>query len=184
MMKWSFQELRIKAQDPLKVDKTLDLKADLMNKNQEVLDLSPVKVQGYLIYDDHTVLAQLEIALTITLPSSRSLEPVDVAMQFPIRERYIESGWQSELVQDEDNLVIELEDNTVDLGRAIVDNIITHIPLKRLTPDELEATDLPSGDDWNLMTEASFQNNEKESDQIDPRFAKLKDLLSDDTSES
>ncbi|MEG7364922.1 YceD family protein [Aerococcus tenax] len=70
------------------------------------------------------------------------------------------------------------------MGRAIVDNIITHIPLKRLTPDELEATELPSGDDWNLMTEASFQNDEKKSDQIDPRFAKLKDLLSDDTSES
>ncbi len=183
-MKWSIQELSFLARDPLFLQETLDLEEALQARCQEVLAASAVEVTGMVLYEEETVLVQLQIALTITLPSSRSLQPVEVAMQFPMKERYLPLGVTQTFGDDGQTIVLDLEGDTVDLDQAIVDNILTRIPLKRLTPDELKATQLLSGEDWNLMTEATFATNKAHQQTGDPRLAKLQELFKDQTSEN
>jgi len=68
-MKWSIQELQRLAKEPLVIQEKVDLKESLMAREPDILDLSPVSVSGMLLYEEHTVLAQLELAFNVTLPS-------------------------------------------------------------------------------------------------------------------
>ncbi|AMB93509.1 YceD family protein [Aerococcus sanguinicola] len=182
-MKWSFQELRIQAQDPLAIDTSIEISDEMQERSDEILAMSPVKVDGFVIYEEATVLAQLQIALDVTLPSSRSLEPVNVSMAFSINERYLPKGMETDIIDDEAVLQIEVEGNSVDLTRAIEDNILLHLPQQRLTAEEAEEQELPMGKDWDMMTEDSYRSSLKGEEKIDPRLAKLKDLFADEASE-
>ena len=87
-------------------------------------------------------------------------------------------------LDDLEKKMTDLTEKVNGIDQAIVDNIITRIPLKRLTPDELKATQLLSGEDWNLMTEATFATNKAHQQTGDPRLAKLQELFKDQTSEN
>lgn len=173
-MQWTIEELQVAAREPLGVDEQLDLRADLMARSDEVLDASPVHVRGMLLYEQHTVLFQADIQLVVTLPSSRSLAPVDVPLAFTINERYIMPGDQTDIV-DEETLAIELTSQTINLDHAIADNVLTQLPIVRLTDDERTSDHLPAGQDWQVITEDGLR--QLKSDQIDPRLAALKDLF-------
>ena len=73
--------------------------------------------------------------------------------------------------------IVKVEDNQIDLQTAIEDNILLNIPETILT-DEEEKEDLyPKGSNWEVVSEQSFEEGKK--NQINPAFAKLKDLFAD-----
>lgn len=51
MLKWTIQELMKHDQEPLHFSTTLDVKADLQDRDPEVLDVSPIQVNGDIVYD-------------------------------------------------------------------------------------------------------------------------------------
>ena len=55
-MKWSLNELRQTADEPLMFEETLDLKASLTKRRPEILDVSPVLVKGVFSVDELGVL--------------------------------------------------------------------------------------------------------------------------------
>lgn len=180
-MKWSIHELQIEAREPLVIDTNIDLKRDIMKKYPEIVDTTLVSVKGMLLYEDHTVLAQLQIALTVTLPSTRSLALVDVDLEFPIKERYIEEGWKTDIIDDKTTIQLSLTGNTVDLSTAIVDHVVLNIPTQRFTAEEEVADSLPHGEEWAVLTEDLFrQSKQANNGEIDPRFAALKNWTDDD----
>ena len=65
---------------------------------------------------------------------------------------------------------------------TIEDNILLNLPLQVYTPEELESDEMPSGADWEVVSEETFarKRQEEKSDQIDPRLAGLKALLEDE----
>lgn len=181
-MKWPLKELQEHRGEPHYFSRTIDRKSSLMQRNNEILAVSPIKAEGFLLYENHSVLANFRIDLTITLPSSRSLEPVDVPMQIAIEEVYTEN---ESLYLEQDNpveVVLPLEGDEVDLVPAIEDNILLNLPLQVYTPEELESDEMPSGADWEVVSEETFarKRQEEKSDQIDPRLAGLKALLEDE----
>lgn len=182
-MKWSMQELRHLAKEPLLINEKVDLKESLMARKNDILDISPISVSGVLCYEARTVLAQLELAFNVTLPSSRSLEPVEVGMQVRISERFIEENWETDIVDDDDTLKIEMDSNTLDLTKSIEDNIILNLPQHILSPAEREAASLPSGENWALMTETLKTDSLKGHDDVDPRLASLRNFFADEASD-
>lgn len=54
-MKWSLLELRKYQETPLTFHETLDLKAELMERDNLILDVAPVAVQGLVSVDKKAI---------------------------------------------------------------------------------------------------------------------------------
>ena len=63
-----------------------------MQRSSEVLDVKAVSVNGIVSYDDGLYLLNYRLDYTITLPSSRSMQPVDVHQVEDVSEVFVESA--------------------------------------------------------------------------------------------
>ena len=72
-----------------------------------------------------------------------------------------------------------LDTQTLDLEASIIDNLLLAIPLQVLSEEERQSEDLPSGNDWQVISEDEYlsQKQAESESQIDPRLAKLSALL-------
>ena len=181
-MKWTLKKIQEHRGEPLYFDQTVNRESSLMKRDREILAVSDIHAAGFLLYENHAVLANFQIDYTITLPSSRSLTPVDVRISVPINETYVEMEIGSAQADDLSEVVIPIEDGEVDLIEAIEDTILLNIPSQILTEEEMKSNEMPTGNDWVLVSEEEYQQKrtqEKEG-KIDPRLAKLKALLEDE----
>ena len=178
-MKWSWNELRQTGAKPLQFDETLEMQAKLKQRNADIIAVSPVRVKGVFSVDELGVLGYMQVEVKVTLPSTRSLQPTEVLLNFDLTEHYV-SHHDVDLSRFEDtDVVIVLEDDILDLVSVVEDNILLQIPMQVLTEEEQQADAiLPSGQDWNLVSED--QLNKQQENQVDPRLAKLKDFFKDE----
>ncbi|NEW62113.1 DUF177 domain-containing protein [Granulicatella sp. zg-ZJ] len=179
-MKWSMKQIEEHGVEPLKFLQEVDLKQSLIKRESDIIDVSPVKLNGSLLYDNHSVIATFVVEVTVTLPSSRTLEPVQVPLMIDVSERYVEQGYLSQYVEvAKEEIVTVIEENYVDLTETIIDSILLSLPLKVLSQTEQEDDNLPSGNGWVLLTEDAYnmQKQKEAEDNIDPRLAGLKTLL-------
>ncbi|MGX6961475.1 YceD family protein [Vagococcus xieshaowenii] len=179
-MKWSLMELRRYQHEPLVIDTTIELADTLLKRDETILGVGPVKVVGTINVEPREYIAQVQFDVVLTLPSSRSLEPVDYPMTIAFDEIYMIPE-EYALVKGTEGYehAIILESSTLDLREAIEDYILLNIPLKVLTEEEMLADELPSGDAWTIMSEEDYlyQQMETQAQTIDPRLAKLSALL-------
>lgn len=183
-MKWTIREIREHPEEIVPFDETPDIKAELIQRDDSIIDVEPVRISGYFVEVDESFLLHAEVEATLTVPSSRSLKPVTIELNVPIRERYVYPNSQVAMDTTEE-VVLELEEEAIDLAVAAIDAILLNIPMQVLAPEE-EQSDLPSGSDWTVLTEEAFiqQKEQEKAESIDPRFASLKTLLEQsDTSE-
>ena len=75
-MKWSLNELRQTVDEPLTFSETLDLKDELMTRNSDIIDVSPVEVKGIFSVDELGVCGYVKVKTKLVLPSSRSLNMI------------------------------------------------------------------------------------------------------------
>ena len=73
-------------------NESLNIKETLMQRSSEVLDVKEVLVNGLVTYDDGLYLLNYRLDYTITLPSSRSMKPVDVHQIEDVTEVFVESA--------------------------------------------------------------------------------------------
>ncbi|MCW3777639.1 DNA-binding protein [Lactobacillus sp. PFC-70] len=179
-MKWSLTELRKNHRnDPLQFEETLDLKADLMERyGEEVLDLSPVKVQGMVSVVNGDVAVDARVKADLTVPSSRSLTPVDLPVDFRMTEYYVSDAAATQRFEKAD-VVMVVPDDLIDFDKAVGDNIILQIPMHILSDAEQQGAAMPEGQDWQVVSEADLDKVEAENQSVDPRLAKLKDFFPD-----
>ncbi|HJE44707.1 YceD family protein [Levilactobacillus namurensis] len=179
-MKWSLTELRKNHRnDPLQFEETLDLKADLMDRyGEEVLDLSPVKVQGMVSVVNGDVAVDARVKADLTVPSSRSLTPVDLPVDFRMTEYYVSDAAATQRFEKTD-VVMVVPDDLIDFDKAVGDNIILQIPMHILSDAEQQGAAMPEGQDWQVVSEADLDKVEAENQSVDPRLAKLKDFFPD-----
>ncbi len=181
-MKWSLVELEKYQETPLQFSETLDLKRELMNRDKQILDLSSVKVEGMVVVEDTDYILHYTVETTITLPSSRSLEPVELPMNFSVDEVFMTPEQYERLdesAQTEDILILEKQQ--LDLNDSVMDNILLRIPLQVFTEDEKQLGTMPSGEDWAVISEDEY-NQQKETEKeetVDPRMKNLSSLLED-----
>lgn len=183
-MKWSLNELQKYRVEPLNFSETVDLKKSLMKRNKEILDVSPIFLEGILMVRKNEILLHMVVSLNVTLPSARSLEPVLLPLSLEVDEIYVPKNVSNrEIVEEEEGTVIQLEDDCVDLSEAIEDAVLLNIPIQVFTEEEEEENKMPSGNDWTVISEEDFisEKAEKKANTVDPRFAGLKDLFKNES---
>lgn len=176
-MQWSLNEIR--KRETINFDEVLDLEKNLKERYPEVISLTPVHVVGTVSYEDGLYLLDYQADYTLSLPSTRSLEQVDLVNDIPVNETFVTEDYLKEeknLLEDENVLILERD--AISLDESVADNIILEIPLRVLTPAEEENDNLPSGNDWEILSEEDYalKQEEKESEKKSP-FASLDGLF-------
>lgn len=178
-MKWSLLELNKYHETPLTFSETLDLKKELMKRDNQILDITPIEVSGLVTVSKSDYLIHYTLKATLTLPSSRSLDPVGLPLDLVVDEVFMtpeQLQMRTELISEEEVLLIEGQ--TIDLDESVADNILLAIPLQVLTKEEELSNQMPAGKDWEVISEEDYlQQKETAAPKIDPRLAKLSELF-------
>ncbi|MCB5952580.1 YceD family protein [Enterococcus sp. BWT-B8] len=183
-MKWSLLELNKYNKEPNEFSETFDIKKSLMEREKQLLNVGPVEVTGAIVAEKTDYLLYYKLSVILTLPSSRSLEPVDFALELDVQEIFMteeQFADRDETVPEEE--IIVLEKPTIDLLESIEDNILLAIPIQILTEEEKNSNEMPKGSDWKVISEEDYihQRESEAAETIDPRLAKLSELLNDDS---
>lgn len=186
-IKWTLNELKKYKEEPLQLSGQVVLEKALQIRDENILAASPVQIEGWLVVENsHEYLVDLQLKSMLTLPSSRSLKPVDVEITILFSETYVAPGHIPDPDKyQEDEILIELESEVLELQKSIEDSILTSIPTQVFTEEELKKNDMPSGNDWEVVSEDSHYDDSKRgnSNEEDSPFAALKDLFSDEEDE-
>jgi len=179
-MKWSLSQLKSYRETPLQFDEALDIKHSLMTRYPEIIDVKSVHAKGLASYSKDNVLITAKIEAMLTLPSSRSLTPVDVPLAFQMTEYHVPEGTDlSRFDEETDTVVFIPEDDILDFDVAVEDNILIHIPMQILSEAEQDGSPLPTGKGWEVLSEDDLALQAAELKTVDPRLAKLKNLFPD-----
>ena len=162
----------------LQFDQEFDLAQELKERNREVLDIQKIVARGQAQYENGLYFLDYTLTYQITLASSRSMSPVDIVEDYMVHEVFasVEDGSVSKDLL-EDDLVLPFEGNTIDLAASVADNILLHIPLKVLTPEEEAGETMPMGIDWQVLTEEDYQKQQMEKKEANSPFASLQGLF-------
>jgi uncharacterized protein len=183
-MKWSLLELNKYKEAPLVFSETLDLKLSLQKRDTTLLDVSPIQVEGLLSVNKTEYLLHYTMQVVVTVPSSRSLEPVELPLKMTVDEVFMtEEQLRSKDERLPEEEIILLEKPTIDLDESVADNILLSIPLQVLTEAEQNGQAMPKGDDWEVVSEETYlQQKQAQAEQTtDPRLAKLSELFKENT---
>lgn len=183
-MKWSLQELNRCQETGLMIDETLDLNQELTQRDSDILAVSPVHAKGQIVVSQTEFIIHLDVQCEITLPSTRSLQPVSVELNFPVDEiDMTKEQFANKSTKFDDDMIMILEKDLIDLGEVVADHILLNLPTQVLSAEEASGeTPLPKGTEWEVISEDDFNKRQIEinDNQIDPRLAKLAELLDSD----
>lgn len=178
-MKWTLRKIRDHKEELLHFDVELDVAVKVQAMEPSILHLTPVQVTGYFVAHGQEIFLHCTASTVMTLPSTRSLEPVPVHLQVPIDERYVMPEYDANADEYEETTIV-LEHDYIDLELAVIDALLLNLPM-RVVGEEEETAALPSGKDWAVLTETDYLASlERQSSEAgDPRFANLRALLNE-----
>ncbi|MGG5309282.1 YceD family protein [Enterococcus mundtii] len=179
-MKWSLLELRKYQETPLTFHETLDVKKALMKRDDSILDVAPVEVEGLVSVDNKGYLVHYTAQTTLTVPSTRSLTPVELPIKLSVDELFMTmEQYQRRDVQLSSEEILLIEGTHLDVTESIEDNILLAIPMRVLTEEEEHSTELPKGNDWEVLSEEEYEKRKTEEAEtkVDPRLAKLSEFF-------
>ena len=129
-------------------------------KEVGILDLKNLHVTGDISLNSVSMLAvNLTVTGIMVIPDSVTTEPVDYPFTSKIEEEYdINDEFFLEYYQKEQNIL--------DIMKILWENIVLEVPMRFTKTEDAHL----SGDGWSL-------GEDKNKDNIDPRFAKLAELL-------
>ncbi|MED2999977.1 YceD family protein [Bacillus velezensis] len=169
-MKWTIYQLHQMAKKSFEFDETVELN-ELTKLNSDIRRISPVRVKGRAGIESKQVSFDFTISGEMVLPCSRTL--VDVPYPFTIATKELFRFHKSDDIEDED--VHIAEDDIVDLTPIVKEEILLEIPMQVFCETEQKEGAAPQvGKDWQVISEEDKKN------QIDPRLADLKKLLTQD----
>lgn len=175
MLQLSYFQIKNSREPMTEVDANLSCKEDFFERAKNlVTEVKQLHVTGQLFYDEPFVTGNFQVIADIIVPSTRSLDPVPMHLEFSFVENYSDH----EPTQEEKEMglmIIPLEDDVIDVQTAVEDNLLLNIPSVVLTDKEREEDVFPEGKDWEVVSEEKFANRNK--DKINPAFAKLQTLL-------
>ena len=146
-MKWTLGQLA-KIEKPIVVNYELNL-SDNLDKMPDVKAISMVKIsgEGYELGFDEYVFS-LDVKCDLTMVCAISLEDVIYPLEFHTDEIF--------KTENNDGDDVNLVTNVIDLDQVILSNIFMRIPMKVVKEG------------------ATFKEEEKEEEYINPAFANLK----------
>ncbi|MGT2910396.1 YceD family protein [Streptococcus cameli] len=162
-------------------DEKLDLTAELLSRNPEILDLSSLTALGRVRYEAGMYFLEYQLSYDITMASSRSMEPVSWTESYPVLELFVADEVtlkEKDMVDAE--MVLLIENETIILDESVADNILLNLPAKVLTEAEEQEEAMPSGENWTVMTESQYQASLQEKQEEASPFAGLQGLFDEE----
>ena len=142
----------------LYIDEEIIIDEEKLN-GTDIRKISPVKVEGFISYNDEEYELDVRVTGVMTLACARTLKDVEYPFDIEINEK---------LDENEENS-LEIVQNSLEIFPIIWQYILVDVPLRVLHPDAKEES--LEGDGWRLITE------DEKKEVIDPRLAKLKDYI-------
>lgn len=165
-MKYFINEL-IKTKSPFKIEETCDFSA-LIENHPEIRKISPVTITGKGELSGENVVFKLNIKCDLILPCALTLDDVLYPLDINTIEYFTFNKFANESDYDYDINIVKGQ--VIELAPVIWQNIIVNLPLRVVSEYAYEKLQR-KGDNWQIIDEDEM------NDDIDPRFAKLKDLL-------
>ena len=182
MLKFSYLQIKNSRNPLTHVDENVELSKEFFDRSKELLeDANNVHVTGDFFYDEPFVTGNFTVEADVVAPSTRSLKPVEMHQKFSFTENYSEVEPTQEQLDEEDTIVT-VKDDTIDLQKAVEDNLLLSLPSVILTPEEEAKGDFPEGEGWKVVSQEAYK--EQQSNKENPAFAKLKDLFKDEKNKS
>jgi len=173
-LKWSLQELHKHQGEFFPINGQADLTNALKERKASLIDASSIAVEGTMSIEVmQRYFVDLILTYSLTLPSTRSLEPVELTFEIPFNEVYIAPDAvdfedEESDIEDEDleeSAVFSLEKDILDLQKPIEDTILASIPMKVLSEEEQNTDELPAGHDWEVVREEDIDLAEPEEEE-------------------
>lgn len=162
----------------LEIDQTINVTETLKKKDPEIRDVSPIHVKGKAFIDGDKVTFHLQLSGHFVLPCSRTLQDVNYPIQIDSYETfYLHSIESEEEIVDEDIHVVT--DQMIDLRPIIVELLLLEVPMQVFSEEAKEMENLPSGNNWKVMTEEQFKKEHEKENKVDPRLAGLADFFTE-----
>ncbi len=164
-MKWNRAWLVKQKNAEFDFDEKMTFPQEMFYNLSRINGLKDVEVSGHGLFNsrEERLYVSLHITGTMILPCAISLEDVDYPFEIDANEIFAFDK------PEDDEDVIEAKKDTADLTPVIFTEIMMEVPMRVVKEG---ATMKRSGKGWKVLDE-----EEIESDPIDPRLAKLKDYF-------
>ncbi|WEV40928.1 DUF177 domain-containing protein [Lactobacillus sp. ESL0681] len=171
----NFSQIKNSTEPLTHIEHDLEVRPEFLERSKKLLyQAKKVHVSGDLFYNEPYVSGDFHVLADLVVPSSRSLDPVAYHEDFHFNEDYTEAKITQDK-SDESAAVVKVIDDLIDLQTAIEDNLLLHIPITILTPEEEEQDIYPTGNGWSVISETEY--NEQKQQPTNSAFANLKELL-------
>lgn len=179
-MKWQFVELQKYKTEALQFNEVVDLKDEITTTFGDViLDVTPLTVTGFAQADREDIIVHANVKGQLVTPSTRSLEPVEMPIDFDIDEVYLQDEAHADRYEIEDSVIL-VEDGVIDFNQALAEYVTLSVPLQVLTEEE-QNQPMPEGNGWAVISEDDFdKKKEEEPVQANTPLAGLADLFKDE----
>lgn len=180
-MKWSITQLRKYQGKPFEFDQTVSF--DNLKESLDLIDLSPITIQGQLTIKSTEVVADIHITGMYTMPCARTLVPVEVPLDITTTEVFDLEGYNqySDDQDDVDEHYHIIKDGMVNLKDIVEDIIIIEKPMRAYSEQSDQM--LTVGNGWEVIDEDQLdelakqqEQDDSESRKVDPRLQKLQQL--------
>ncbi|AOY77355.1 YceD family protein [Clostridium formicaceticum] len=174
MLKFDLNTIKRGEHDKLNIDFTVDL--DNINYYGDVLKvIRPIHVLGTIYSVGKKIFLSCNIETELEVHCGRCLKPFTHLLKNNIDVELVEE----EKLEDNDDLedIAIYRDNSIDFNEMIKEQIIMNLPMKVVCSEDCKGLCKTCGKDLNLE---ECKCNQDSEDNIDPRFAKLKELLQQD----
>ncbi|MDQ0217189.1 DUF177 domain-containing protein [Peribacillus cavernae] len=163
-MEWTISQLQKIREKELQINETVDV-SDIMERDKQIRDVSPIKVTGKADISSSKVTFHLHLSGQLILPCSRTLVDVKYPIDIETTEIFLLKTGDYDL---DDGEVTVVKGDVVDLIPVIKENVLLEIPIQVFCEDDDSEDAAPrSGNDWAVVTE------EESKQKVDPRLADL-----------
>ena len=168
-MKWSIHQLSKYRKDGMPLDTYVELQ-DVMTRNGDIRNVSPVHVKGLCTLGASQMTCQLTISATLTLPCARTWEDVE----YPVEVETVEifSWVDAENRGDVEGDIHFIDGDVIDMKPVLEELILLEVPMQVFK--ENTEGQVQGGKDWSYSTDEEVEKaKEVVKPKLDPRLADL-----------
>jgi uncharacterized protein len=160
-MRWKISWLQELDNQYLDVDEIITFDKKMFHKISNIDSVSPIKVKGYIKIENDLVLVNLNFSGVMKLVDANDGELIDYPFSFDIDDSLDDSYQEA----------INYQKDFIDLYELTWQHLVIETPTYYRKKNLINK----KGKDWQLLSEDEYHSMKKK--QIDPRLAKLKDLV-------
>ncbi|MCP3741741.1 YceD family protein [Rossellomorea sp. BNER] len=177
-MKWSIIQLQKFRDKGLTLDETVTLD-ELKTRDPEIRGVSPISIKGRADISSDRVTFHLNITGTLILPCSRTLVDVGYPININTTETFLLKSTDYEDFEEEE--IHQVQGDVIDLKPVVLELLLLEVPMQVFSEEARDDDNLPSGKNWEVLTEDQLQQAEQEEEKkVDPRLADLAKLFEQD----